>query len=248
MKFKLLIIFVFTFSAVFEKSTADDSSVKSLDQSCREFKELMVAGNKLMFLRTNLASSEPTWKAVICLNCTEARESSLLRVTSLKDKSTDWHYKDKDFLALNEILSNEDDLKKEKLGIHSVLASVRKTCRSILQPVNEGSHLELQGNDKCVRHEYLRQYLKRKFDLNDISYAELESKKNLPQQEFFQGCHQLLQESGDKNIVRKAWSSIYLTVVRFFGVGLGEFDPVVSHDSKTFQREIATESNGIKSK
>lgn len=233
---------------IVNQSTADDSSVKSFDHSCREFKELMVAGNKLIFLRTNLSASEPTWKAVICLHCTEARESSLLRVTSLKDKSVEWHYKEKDFLALNEILAGEDDLRKEKVGMHSILASVRKTCRSVLQPVNEGSHLELQGNDKCVRHEYLRQYLKRKFSLNEISYAELESKKNQPEQEFFQGCHQLLQQSAEKNIMSKAWGSICLAVVRLFGGGLGEYDPIVSHDSKSFQREIATESSGMKSK
>lgn len=248
MKLQLLIIFTLIFAPGFDKSAADDSSVQSFDQSCREFKELMVSGNKLMFLRTNLAASDPTWKAVICLHCTEARESGLLKVTSLKDKSVEWHYKDKDFLALNEILVGEDDLKKEKLGMHSILASVRKTCRSVLEPVNEGSHLELQGNDKCVRHEYLRQYLKRKFSLNEISYTKLESKKNLPEQEFFQGCHQLLQQSADSNVVNKAWSSIYLAVKHFLGGGLGEYDPVVSNDSKSFQREIATESIGKKSK
>jgi hypothetical protein len=234
MKILFLLLFTFTISA-------DDSSVQRFDQSCREFKELMISGNKLMFLRTNISAQEPTWKALICLNCNKQRESGLYRVTSLKDKSVDWHYNEKDYLALNEKLVSEDDLEKKKLGMQSILLSVRKTCRSTLAPINEGSHLELVGNEQCVRHEYLRQYLVRKYALDEMGYAEIESKKDLTPEEFFQGCHHILQKSEDKNFVKDTFASVYIAVKHFFGGGLGEFDPVVARDSKTLQRQIATD-------
>lgn len=236
-----LIIFTLLIGSVLDKTDADDSSVKDFDQSCREFKELMVNGNKLMFLRTNIATREPSWKALICLGCNSSRESRLLKVTSLKDKSIDWHYKEKDFLAINEILIEEDNVSTKKLGMQSILASVRTKCRSQLEPVNEGSHLELHGRERCVRHEYLRQYLKRKFDLNETDYAEMESKKDLAEEDFVHSCHQMLQRSADKNIISDTIVSIYLKVRNIFGKGLGEYDPIVARDAKSFQRQIATE-------
>ena len=241
MKLQLLVLFTLLLSLGPEVCKADDSSAKNLDQSCHEFKELMSAGNKLMFLRSNPAKKEPIWKAVICLNCNKERASELYRVTSLHDKSTDWHYSEKNFLTLNEILSGEDDHSKKKMGMQSILLSVRKTCRSLLQPINEGSHLELQGNEQCVRHEYLRQYLVRKYALNEIGYTEIESKKDLTPEEFFQGCHKVLQSSAEKNLVTDTLLTAYLSFRNFFGMGLGEYDPVVTRDSKTFKRQIATE-------
>jgi hypothetical protein len=42
--------------------------------------------------------------------------------------------------------------------------------------------------------------------------------------------------------VKDTLTSVYIAVKHFFGGGLGEFDPVVARDSKTLQRQIATEA------
>jgi hypothetical protein len=247
-KIKWLILFTITTCFLTQKARAEDVSVPDFDQSCHEFKELMVSGNKLMFLRSNLTPTEASWRAVLCLHCSQDRESKLLKVISTKDGSIDWRYKEKDFLAIDEILGNEDDLNKEKLGMHSILGQVRKTCRSYLDPVNEGSHLQLTGNESCVRHEYFRLYLKRKYELSEYSYAELESKKDLAEKEFLSGCHQILQATREKNVFTKTMASVFVGIKRLLGLGLGEYDPVVSRDSKSFQREIATEVTAPKLK
>jgi hypothetical protein len=242
MKPQLVILFLVCNFLFVKASSAEALSSQVYDQSCREINELMVSGNKLMFLRSNLAATGISWKAVICLHCSASRESGLLRVTNIKDGSTDWHYKDKDFLAIDEVLAAEDDLSKETLGLHSILGQVRVACKSYLDPVNEGSHLQLTGNESCVRHEYLRLYLKRRFDLNENFYVELESKKNLARPAFFQSCRQTFKQSNDRNIILKKISAILIIVKRFFGGGLGEYEPVVSRDTKSYDRTIATET------
>jgi hypothetical protein len=221
---------------------ADDTSVQELDQSCHEFKELMVSGNRLMFLRSNQPPNTINWKAVLCLNCNKERESGLLKVTSFKDKSIDWFFKPNDFLAIKEILSPDDDLQREIPGMHTILSDVRTKCHSYLTPINEGSHLELAGNAACIRHEYFRLYLKRKFKLTDYSYTELESKKDLSKENFYGECHQILSRASDKNLFSETYIKVVIALKQFLGSGLGDYDPVVSRDSKSFQREIATES------
>ncbi len=232
----------------FESSKADELSNLMFENSCHEFKELMVAGNKLIFLRSNDPLTGATWKAVLCLNCSAEKESTLLKVTNIKNGSTDWHFKNDNFQELSEVISSEDDVSKEALGMHSILTLVRRKCRSYLDPVNEGSHLQLTGNESCVRHEYLRLYLKRKFNLNENKYTEIESKKDLLPEEFLLSCHQIMKQSVEENSVIKVLTIAYIKIRVFFGIGLGEYDPVVSKDSKTSHRDIATEETKQKLK
>lgn len=241
MNLKKLTLFMLGLSLVSTNVAAFDTSIQALNQSCKEFKELMTAGNKLVFLRSDLARNNSTWKAHICLQCTPAKESSLVRVTSMENGAVDWRFPSNNFLAIDEIINTEDDSKKDIVSIHSLLNSVKKTCKAYLNPINEGSHLQLTERESCVRHEYFRLYLKRKYSLSESNYLDFETKKDLSPNDFSKSCQETLLAASEENILTRAFSTAFISVKKVLGIGLGEYEPVVSKDSKSFYREIATD-------
>ena len=243
-KVKNLILILICNLITANKVNAFDTSNQALYQSCKEFKELMTAGNKLVFLRSDLARNNSTWKALICLECNSNKESSLIKVTNIDDGAVEWHYHEKDFLPIDEVIGTDEIPAKEILSMHGILSLVRTTCKAYLDPINEGSHLELSGREQCVRHEYLRLYLKRKYGLNESSYLELETKKDLTPNDFFKSCQNSLLQANERNIFSRTVASAYIGLKKILGIGLGEYEPIVSRDSKTFYREIANEQNG----